>query len=287
MAMNDRAKRVATRAYRAWEGSALNLQRHRIRSGIAARLVPAAFWYGRYPHTFVERRPPENLGGASLLPRRIWVCWTGPNEMSDARRRGLEQIERLNAGARVDLVTPANLADFIVEGHPLHPAYEHLSYTHRADYLRAYLMHHHGGAYSDIKPMATSWARHFGQVEETGAWMLGPVLRTPYETGANQGKLGAHMRRYYRGLMTGGALVARSHTALTAEWLREVDRRMTYAAPALMEFPHDESGDGAHAGYPLAWMELLGEVLQPLLLKHSKHVLVDPDAWWDPGAEYR
>ena len=48
-------------------------------------------------------------------------------------------------------MTPANLQDWVVAGHPLHPAYNDLSLVHRSDYLRAYLLHHHGGGYCDLK----------------------------------------------------------------------------------------------------------------------------------------
>lgn len=285
--MAEAAKRIATRAHRRWESSAINLLRHRLGAAAASRVSPADFWYGRYPNTFLERRPPRDLGGERLLPRRLWVCWTGPNRMSDARQRGLERIRQVNPDVRIDLVTADNVSDFVVSGHPLHPAYEYLSYTHRSDYLRAYLLHHHGGAYGDIKPMYDSWSRHFDTLEQTDAWLMGPVVRSPYEVGANRGKLGGHLRRYHSRLITGGAIVARAHTPLTAEWMREVDRLMTYAAPALEEFPHDDQGHGLHPGYPLGWMELLGEILQPLLLKHHEYVVIDRDPWWDPRVEYR
>ena len=49
-----------------------------------------------------------------------------------------------------------NLSSWIAEKSPLHPAYNYLSSVHKADYLRCYLMHHHGGAYSDIKVIENS-----------------------------------------------------------------------------------------------------------------------------------
>ncbi|MBO0980974.1 hypothetical protein [Microbacterium sp. SD291] len=213
------------------------------------------------------------------------MFWTGSNPMSADRRAGFERLVAVNRDIPVVLVTPENLDDHLVDGFPLHPAYEHLSFTHRADYLRAYFLHHHGGGYSDIKPLLDSWLPHFDTLEQSDAWLHGTALTSPYFTGNNRGRLGAHLRRYYQDLVSSVVLVARSHTPLTAEWLREVDRVLDYAAPALEEFP----ADGAHgsSGYPLEWMDLLGDILQPLTLKYADHVLVDRSDWWDTEAGYR
>lgn len=283
-----RTKRGITTLHRTWQDSDLRRAATRAKADAMARLLPLGdFEYGQYPHTFLERRPPLDLGGPSELPRRIWAFWTGPNPMSEARRTGLEKLRSVNEGIPVTLVTSSDLVDYVVDGHPLHPAYKHLSYTHRSDYLRAYFLHHFGGGYSDIKPMTHSWDSHFAQAELSRAWLLGAALRSTYQTGNNRGRLGVHMRRHYRRLVEGSAIIVRSHTALTAEWLREVERSLTYAAPALEESPHDERGLGADPGYPLLWMDLLGDILQPLLLKYSGEVLTDPHLWWDAGMEYR
>lgn len=288
MGIGPRAKKAATTIHRRWGDGKLRLAMVRTRADFTSRLLPLEdFRYGRYPHTFVERRPPADLGGLTTLPRTIWAFWTGSNPMSGARRAGLERLTSVNSDIPVVLVTPSNLSEHVLEDHPLHPAYEHLSYTHRSDYLRAYFLHHHGGGYSDIKPMEHSWSPHFARMEETQAWLLGAALRSPYQTGSNPGRLGIHMRRHYRQLVEGSAVVVRSHTPLTAEWLREIERVLTYAAPALKESPHDARGLGADPGYPLHWTSLLADVLQPLLLKYSSQVVIDPELWWDAEVSYR
>lgn len=277
-------KRAVTMIYRRWQDSRLLRALLRWNAGVAEKVLPMrAFWYGQYPHTFLERVPPADLGGPSESPRVIWAFWTGPNEMSTERRAGLDLLIAVNDPIPVVLVTPANLQHYLVDGRPLHPAYEHLSYTHRADYLRAYFMHHHGGGYSDVKPMKASWGPYFSRLDTSRAWLLGPALPSTHETGNNRGRLGVHLRRYHRRLVAGTAMVVRSHTLLTAEWLREVERTLTYAAPALEEHPHEQS----NPGYPLAWMDLLGDILQPLLLKYSERVLTDAELWWDTEATYR
>ena len=104
---------------------------------------------------------PSPAPSTPHAPGQVFAVWTGQNAMSDVRRRSLDILRYTNLGLDVHFVTPRNLSEYLVTGHPLHPSYEDLSFHHRADYLRAYFMHHHGGAYADIKPL-------------TGAW--GPVL---------------------------------------------------------------------------------------------------------------
>lgn len=79
------------------------------------------------------------------------------------------------------LVTPENVADFIVEGSPFHPIYEHLSLVHRSDYLRAYLMYHHGGAYTDLKRQRGSLTEAIELLNaDPDRWLVaGPIPRFP------------------------------------------------------------------------------------------------------------
>ena len=96
----------------------------------------------------------------SLEDHRIFCIWSGNNQMSENRKRCLDSLEK-NAGCSVVLVTAENLHSHIIKDHPLHPAYEYLSLTHKSDYLRAYLMYHYGGGYSDIKFNSVSWEKYF------------------------------------------------------------------------------------------------------------------------------
>ena len=62
-------------------------------------------------------------------------------------------------------MTVENLHEYILKDHPLHPAYEFLSETHRCDILRTYFMYHYGGGYSDIKIPNGSWVKGFEDME--------------------------------------------------------------------------------------------------------------------------
>jgi len=73
------------------------------------------------------------------VERKIFCFWTGENEMSTNRRACLNSIVA-KSNCEVELVTSDNLGRFVLNHHPLHEAYEFLSYTHRSDYLRCYFM---------------------------------------------------------------------------------------------------------------------------------------------------
>lgn len=114
-------------------------------------------------------------------PNIVWCAWTGDNELSPNRKAALESIRASNPAGDVILVTPENVADFMVEGSPFHPIYEHLSLVHRSDYLRAYLMYHHGGAYTDLKRQRGSLTEAIELLNaDPDRWLVaGPIPRFP------------------------------------------------------------------------------------------------------------
>jgi len=73
-------------------------------------------------------------------------------------------------GCKVCCVYKDDLSKYILE-HPLHEAYEYLSETHKADYLRTYFMHFYGGGYSDIKRSSGSWLKAFDDLENSDKWL--------------------------------------------------------------------------------------------------------------------
>ncbi|GAA1172504.1 hypothetical protein GCM10009584_11800 [Ornithinimicrobium humiphilum] len=259
---------------------------HAAGARLAARISPSTYWPGRYPHTFLERQPPADARTDGDVPDVIWCCWTGDNPLTPARKAGLESIRALHPDIPVRLVTPANLHEVVLPEHPLHPAYEFLSLNHRSDYLRAYLLYHHGGAYTDIKTLRTSWAPAFARLRgRPDAWVLATALTDPKWAGNPPGRLGSHVRRYYQTILSGGTLMARAGNPLLAEWLREIDRRLDYGLPALQECPGDTWGEDPR--YCFEWMDLQGNILQPLCLKYQDHLVIDATLAWDEETPYR
>lgn len=203
--------------------------------------------------------------------RAIWCFWTGDNPVTANRRRSLAQIQETSPELPVRLITLDNLAEIVIPNHPLHPAFLNLSFIHRSDYLRAYVMHHHGGAYADVKPTAHDWSPVFDEFTAGDKWMVGrrdetyPLILTP-----SSGVLGRHERAYFRTIPGLFNYICRPNTALTHEWLLEVERRMSYFADLLQQTEPTPFGG---ADYAVPWHAL--NVATPLFLKYHDHVGVD------------
>lgn len=229
---------------------------------------------GEFRRSFVNWDAPTVVSAPGPLPRRVYCFWTGPNELTPARLASLERM-RESIGVPVLLVTPDNLDDVVVAEHELHPAYESLSYVHRSDYLRAYVMHHHGGGYSDIKVPQGNWNHVFDWMDaDTAIWETGYPENGSLWIAKQTGRLGRELRRRHHMLPGGGAFVMRPKTPLSMEWLAEVERRITYYADSLAQHPGGIKGDDPL--YPISWNRLLAQVHHPLALKHHAHVRVTP-----------
>lgn len=207
--------------------------------------------------------------------RKIYCFWTGPNSMSTQRAYGLKTL-KINSGVEVVLVTSDNLNDYILKDYPLHPAYEYLSYTHRADYLRTYFMHHYGAGYSDIKPCVFSWNEAFktinddekcyiaGYKEIKGGIACGadPIVHTNWEK-----------------MIGNCAYIVRPYTEFTSSWINELHRRLDILLDKLKEcpakHPQDQPGliiNGISSQYPVPWSYILGDIFHNLCWKYRDNI---------------
>ena len=204
---------------------------------------------------------------------RTFVLWTGDNPMSSDRAAALESIYK-HLQVPVALVGPHNLDEWVVPGHPLHPAYPHLSAVHRSDYLRTYLLHHHGGGYTDIKHSAYPWGAFFEQLNaDPDMWAIGgpehPTIGTAFG------------RAHHLELIGNCHYIFKPRTPITSEWLAGCERELDANLDALQLHParhaRDRRGmrleDGSTSQYPLAYNQILGEVFGPIVYRHRAHVL--------------
>ena len=235
------------------------------------RVRPYSYYPARHAGTFLARDVAP--GGASEFPALAFVVWTGTNDMSDNRKRNLEVI-RGRLGLPVELVTPDSVGRWLVPGHPLPPGYDHLSLIHRSDYLRGYLMHHHGGAYVDVKEPLSSWRPSYDRMAaDPDAWVTSYRASHANWIGKLRGRLGRDILVNYRLMFGKSGFMMRSHTPLTAAWMERMDTVLEDNLEQLAEHPGGVFGDDGE--YPLSWTDLLGRVLDPLTLKHVEHVRHD------------
>lgn len=240
--------------------------------------------YGGRPKPIAPPPSPSPSDAARALlaqgvPNVTWCFWTGPQPMSPARAACYESM-KTNTGAPLLLVTPDNLPEYILPDVPLHAAYEHLSYVHRSDYLRCYVMHHYGGAYHDIKGCGSS--NVFSQALETlradpNVYMVGyPEVEGGAASVRGDPALTQKLRDETHRLVGLSAFAARRHTPLTAEWMRRVHALLGAKLDVLRSTTlQDPIGYQRQSNNPLGYTQVLGEILHPLMLEHAAHIRRD------------
>ncbi len=200
----------------------------------------------------------------------IFCIWSGDNEMSENRHSSLISLKE-KSGCNVILVNPTNLHEYIIEDHPINKAYEYLSYTHRSDYLRAYLMYHHGGGYSDIKQNGFDWMYFFNKLYETDNQFIGYAETAPHDIASNQDEV----KSKFRQLAGMGHFIFKKNTSIAKQWLTSVENILDSKIQQIKENPgtyHPRAVCGGAFGtnlftdskYPLGWNEILGSVLHPI-----------------------
>lgn len=185
-------------------------------------------------------------------PYVLTCFWTDSTPMTAQRQARLQDLRAYAHPVQIRVLTEETIPSLVRPGAPFHPAYPYLSAVHRSDYLRAYLMHFHGGGYSDIKSyMQGSWVAAFREMD-------------------------ARPEMYLSWRHPGCAMIGRPHTELTRRWYAEVCRRLDVHLPALRAYPGRPS-PVAHSAvdpaYPLRWGELLYEILEPITKDYPGRVL--------------
>lgn len=200
----------------------------------------------------------------------IYVFWTGDNAMSVNREQCLKNLKEVSK-CNVIVVTKDNLNQYILKDHPLHPAYEYLSETHRADYLRTYFMNFHGGGYSDIKKTTSSWLPSFEALRnDDSKWIIGYQEQSPhaiaYTPHAN----------FYKELIGNGAYICKANTKLTNEWYNDMITVLDSKLEKLKQYPSTFPQDKAEISngkYPIEWNEILGRIFHRVCYTYKERIL--------------
>ena len=189
--------------------------------------------------------------------------------MSVARQECLKQLQEVS-GCRLVLVTPENLGDYLVDGAPLHPAYQYLLATHRADYLRTYFMHHHGGGYSDIKRTEGSWVASFEALRESPShWICG------YPEVPGGVAISAGVTADAWGHLVGNcAYICRPRSPLTVEWYGAMMALLDDKQSELEAHPAAGPQDCKEiSGYPIEWNEMLGRIFHRVCNRYRERLM--------------
>lgn len=232
---------------------------------------------------------PEDLSYKHGVPFVIWCYWEG-EPMSGNRLLSFSYLTQ-NIGVPVCLITPENINLFIKKEHPLPVAYPHLSIVHRSDYIRAYLLHHYGGGWHDIKATEVSYADVWHQFQDDAIWIIGKA-----ETKKGAAKVydidGRYMPDNYEKLIAVPSWVGRANTPLSEQLLSGIEQLINNYAKILSCYPSKHPRDkkitaksplkrllqiikfhyqGRSTNYPLEWT-LFGNIFHPCILLHQAHV---------------
>ena len=209
----------------------------------------------------------------TIKNRVIFIFWTGTNEMSFRRVHCIDALKE-QTGCRIELVTVDNLHEYLVEGYPLHPAYEFLSETHKCDYLRTYFMYHYGGGYSDIKIPNGSWVQAFDNMEQDKELWINGYHETSPEAIAHLPS--AHL---WERLPGNGAYIIRSKTSFVEAWIQRQAKVLDEKYEALKANPSTQPDCCIEyvpdTKYPMYWNELLGRIFHEEAAKHIERIRFD------------
>lgn len=211
-----------------------------------------------------------------VAPFKLYLFWAGSNQITENRAKSIDILRSNNRDIDVILVDESNLKDFVVPGYPLHDRYCDLSYVHRSDYLRAYFMYHHGGAYLDIKPFSGKISEMIKRLNDNPLlWAVG----SPEMHGSGAPPLGGRLSKdakiHYANTLSQFCFAFRPKTSFAAEWLTEVERRLDYFSVDLERFPANGPMGIENPNYPIPWFSILSAIIRPLSLKYADKILLD------------
>ena len=202
------------------------------------------------------------------LEEKLTCFWMSPTPMSSARELALQSIYE-TTGLSVKLLNLQTFKPYILQAHPLHPAFQFLSDVHKSDYLRTYFMNFYGGGYTDIKQQTGSWKSAYNQLLTTDAYIVG------YSEKSSTDIAYTPVSEYWNILIGNGAYICKPNTPLTNEWYSEMisllDKKLNELQIHPAIYPRDAKEHGT--GYPIEWNEMLGRIFHKVCFKYTEKIL--------------
>jgi len=208
--------------------------------------------------------------------KNIFCLWTGNNHLSIMRKKNLQSIID-NSGCKVSLITPENISSINKLEYRIHDAYQYLSFTHRSDYLRAYLMYHYGGGYTDIKYINYDWNKYFDILCNSSFDFIGYPENCSEHIASDM----PYIQKSYKNLCGCGHFIFKQKTDFAFKWLSKVNDILSDKLHQLRDNPGTYHPRAVFGGifqpesdinnlyensiYPLSWNEILGKVIHELM----------------------
>lgn len=205
----------------------------------------------------------------ALIPRYLFCFWFGSSEITSNRNRTqcLYDIQQ-KSGVNVQFLSNSGIDKFIIPAFPLHPSFQYLSETHKADYMRTYISHFIGGGYTDIKRQECDWNDSYDiLIQDDTLFGIGYP-----EIGPNG--VGYHpVAEHWKKLIGNGAYIFRPGTVFTKQWYEDMIKLLDNKHDALVIHPalHPQDCRDNGSEYPIEWNEMLGRIFHRInYLWHPK-----------------
>ena len=227
------------------------------------------------------------------VPEVVFACWFGGYGtdiplMSQTRFNCFRDLIN-NIGIPIILITSKNYKNFIKSNFPVHKSFEYLTGVHKTDYFRCYLMNHYGGGYHDIKSRNISWSNEWEKdnwTSDDNIWMYGRREKNEGAIGYPPGM--SHIKKEFSKMATMGWIICKKYTPFTKELMEQIHLSLDNHYKKLKIYPGVRS-DGYYSdepfelvpnnSYPIRWLEILGEIYHPLMLKYTGYIKFElPDA---------
>lgn len=230
----------------------------------------------------------EDINLINDVPFVIWTYWAG-KEMKGNRLLSFNLLVE-NTGVPVFLVDDSNLHTLEIKEYPFHEGFKYLSAVHQSDYIRAYLLHHYGGGWNDIKATESAYTKVWDEFIHPDIYIVG---RPEIKRGAARVFDGDKwMPDYYQNLIAVTSWVGRPYTPLSEKLMRKFNDFLEENIDELKKHPARHPRERALRGesflsrtiekvknrfsgrqnnYPLQWT-LFGNLFHPVNLEYQDHV---------------
>lgn len=227
----------------------------------------------------------------SGVPKVVFVTWFGtlsnPSPLMSERRYLAFKSLVDNIEVPIILITEKNLKYFIKDEYPIHEGFQYLSGVHKSDYIRCYLLFHYGGAYHDIKFRDKSWKDCWNQddwLNDDAIWIFGRRELHKGAIGYPPGK--EEISNHYKKLISMNFVICKPYTPYLHDLVEQIHEKLDKHLEKLKQYPAIHPGGNPDClrstppdSYPLRWLEILGELYHPLMLKYNKYIKFGiPDA---------
>ena len=232
---------------------------------------------------YLKQFMKNDLNGIEIIngvPKVVFIMWFSHKdyipEFSVRRFNALQSLIT-NLKVPIIIITNENYKFWEIKEHPIHEGFNYLSGVHKSDYLRVYLLYHYGGGYHDIKWREKTWEIEWEKFMNPNIWLVGRrELKADY-IAYDPEKDEKWVQNEFNKLITMGWVISRPNNEIMQILLNKINLKLDNKLNMLKLKPAPYSRCGIGNGcnedeYALRWLELLGEIIHPLLLNYTEHI---------------